>query len=930
MRDEELARYLSSAKRKLRKLGPIERRRVLARIRQDVMELATNGMIVPPRSEDVRQAISAMPDPEKLAVEYMRTSHPPRMLIKVASGLNSLFGLAGAIVAGIILSTILGYGGWGQPIFLVGVSLLFLSGVFVFAAYVLAIISPFRASRIRYVILVPLTLCIIIECLLALWIPLQMANYAVYGIALLLLILLGGIYSVSYVHGQLPRLARSVRPRVTKRDYFHALASLLSDLDLVRRKEVKEELEQHVESKGLNLAELSAREAYSSIEEILGRPEDVADAYLRDAPKELPGREKHILAVVRVPALIGVPLGAALIMWNMFSERVVMKEPAYLTPLGLVGSIGLLILSLAVIGYLMRVSRAPPKMSDHLFPAAVLSLVVALIVSSTVAGVMSDGIIRPHDFYTYPVVLAHVADDGEMDILWGESLCDPDDPFYGCEPVGESRLYVTRLDQERRIISTERVPWGPVRGSLLDFERYGDSWVTLSSDSLHAWGAVDTGIGIDVPEGVSSVAGRIDGSIATLVSEIYSPSRDSVTIIYRQFDWLDYENETVWSMDFDLSGEDERLTGVLMSEDSVLVLIESHEDNVNYSRSGLVGFLFDSTGNSIANTTVHEVNLTKSDSEEVSTHVRADQIREGSDAFWLSLTSKTTYNGTVTKTSWLVRVDADSSNSTSWKLHEEHVPVPSYEFQDGDMRFHLYQNMFLTEDRVIVGSYWRYSVWRTGVGWQFNSSLGGRYIASISTNGEMEYYVRLGSVELYDYIVPLLSAWEDAIMVLVPSLPLVMNSRNMLTAYLVQGSAPTVKVQEITISFESMGLLFRQSRVGGGGVAIAPGVADFAGMTFSEDPGLFKWKHQLPVFWVYPTENYVALPMFARVDLNKLEITSVSLTAPKYAPDTVAGLLLTGIGSSVAVALLHFGYRWTRMRRSRRSHDELEQPSLTR
>jgi hypothetical protein len=895
------------------------------------MELAADGMIEPPGSEHVRRAISAMPEPEKLAMDYIKTSHPPDLLIRIASGLNSLLGLAAAIVAGFILSSILRPHGWTQPIFFVGVILLLLSGVFVFAAYVLAIISPHRASRIRYVTLVPMTLCIIIDGLMVLWMPLQIASYAIYGIVLFVLFLCGGVYSVSYVHDQLPRLASDSHPRVKKRDYFLALDSLLGDLDLIRRREIKEELEQHVESKGPKLAELSAREAYSAIEEILGHPEDVAEAYLRDAPKELSKRRKSIVAAVLVPALIGVPLGAILIVWSMFFESAAIEEPEYLTPLGLIGSIGLLILSLAVIGYVMRMFRAPLKMADHLFPAAVLSLVAALILSSTVAGVVSDGIIRPHAHYAYPVVLAHVTDDGELDVLWSESLCSRWDTFFDCEPVGETKLYLTRLDQERRIISTERVPWGPVRGSLLDFARIGDSWVALSSDSLHAWGAVNIAIiGSDVPSGSSSVTGRIDGSTASLTSSAYSPSGDSVTITYRQFDWLDHQNETIWSMDFDLSGENEELTGVLMSEDSVLVLTESHEDTANYSKSALVGFLFDSTGNSIANMTIQEVNLTKSDSEDASAHLRVDQFAEGSNAFWMSLTGKTTSNGTATTTSWLMRVDEHSGITASLMLRKEDLPASSDPHWDGDVMLDSSQSMLVTEDRVIVGSFWRYSVLREGEGWQLDYFNGGRYVSSASTSGEMEYTVRLGDVGYHDYFVPLLSAWDDTVMVLVPSLPLVLDNQNLLTTYLVQGPAPTVEVQEIVVDFETAGLLFIQSSMGGAGsAAITPGVADFVGKSSAENLGIFGWKRQVPVFWAHPAEVYADLVLFVRVDLNKPDVISVSLTTPKHPPDTVAGLLLTGIGSSLAVVFLHYGYRWMRMRRSRRNHDELELPSLT-
>ncbi|MCK4368015.1 MAG: hypothetical protein KAW84_08745, partial [Thermoplasmata archaeon] len=653
----ELDRFLSSVAKELRSLGPIERRRAIAQIRQDVMELAIDGKVEPPGTEEVSRAVGAMPEPEKLARAYMRRSHPPSLLIKTASVMNSLLGLAAAILAGFILTSMV-RALWVHPTFLLGVVLLFLSGVFVIAVYILVVLSPIRATRFRYVVLIPLTPCVIIDSWLVLWIPLQFAEYAFYGIALFVLVLVGGAYSVSYVHGQLPRLARGRHLPATKRNYFLALDSVLSDLDLIRRKEIVEELKQHVESRGLNLTALSPMEAYSPIEEILGPPEDVAEAYLKDAPKHLSKKQKRILATVLVPVVIGVSLGGAIIVWNMFLEVPPMENPEYLTPLGLIGSMGLLCFSLGAIVYVARMFRAPAKVVDHLFPAAILSLVAALIVSSTLAGIVSGGIIRPHDRYTY-ATFARVAEDGGLDILWSETLCSRDSPFMDCRPVGEPRMYVTRLDADRRVSSTERVPWGPGRGDVLDFERIGDTWVVLLSDSLYTWGADNIGIGIGVPPGSSSIAGIIDGETATIIREVYSLSRDSVTIIYRQLDWLDYQGDVIWSVDLDLSGSHEWLAGVLWNGDSLLLLKLENEDNPDYSRSVLEAFLFDSEGNPITNTSIFEMNLTKSDSEdEVDLWIR--QYEEETGAFWISAMSRVISNGTEKKTSWLFRVDADS------------------------------------------------------------------------------------------------------------------------------------------------------------------------------------------------------------------------------------------------------------------------------
>ncbi len=923
---KDLDRLLSSVAKELRNLGPIERSRAVAQIRQDVMDLAIDGKIDPPGTRDVSRAVRAMPDPGKLARAYLRTSQPSRLLIRIASVMNSLLGLAVMVLTGYILTFLMG-AMWVHPVFLLGVILLFLSGLFVFVVYILAVLSPIRATRLRYVVLIPLTPCVIIVSWLVLWIPLQLAEYAIYGMALFVLVLLGGSYSVSYVHGQLPRLARGSHLPVTKRDYFLALESMLSDLDIVRREDIVEELEQHVESGGLDLTALSPLEAYSPLEDMLGPPEDVAEAYLRDAPKGLSKKQKGVLMTVLVPAMIGPFLGGAIIVWNMFSELPPMENPEYLTPLGLIGSMGLLCLSLVVVSYVARMYRAPAKVADYLFPAAVLSLVTALIISSTLAGIVSGGIVRQHDSYTYSTY-AHVAEDGGLDILWTETLCGRDSPFVVCAHTGETKTYLTRLDADRRISSKERVPWGPVRGDVLDFDRVGDTWVVLLSDSLHSWGADNIGMGIDGPPGSDSVAGIIDGHNATVIKKVYAPSRDSVTISYRQFDWLDYEDETVWSVDFDLSGHDDRLAGALWNGDSLLLLREESEDNTNYTRSTLEGFLFDSGGTPISNTSIFEMNLTKYDPED-ETDFWISQYEEGADSFWMSAMSTVTSNRTQRETSWLFQIDAHSGNITKWNIHEDLFPVPSDPREEGDLALFATQNMFLSETRVLVGSHWRYDVWKPGEGWQLDPSLGGRYVASVSTQGDLEYNVRLGDVAEFDGFIPPISAWGDIVSVLVPSFDMIgLDSDEPLTAFSLQGPVPMIESHEIDVDYEQSNLLLLYSLAGGNGIAIEPGISDFAGKSWSEDPGFLGWKYHMPVFWADPTENYVELPLLVRVDLKRLDVVSVPLASPKYPPDTVAGLLLTGVAASGLMATLHFGYRWAKTR-GRKSFGKSERPSAT-
>lgn len=295
MSRSEIDRFLRSVARELRPLGPIERRRALAQIRQDITELAVDGNAGPPDSEDFERALGAMPEPGRLAREYLRTSRPPARLVRFASAMCALLGLPAAGITALILSTRFL---WVHPMFLAGVLLILFCALMVITVYSLAALAPARASRLRFVILLPAAVCIIIDGLLAAVAMAWAAQLVLLGLILAFLTLFSGAYCVSYVHGQLSRLAREVRP-VARRDYFLALGGLLSDLDIVRQREILEELERHVESSNL------ARGEYASIVRVLGPPEEVAESYLRDAPSEVPKRERSILALVLVPAILG-------------------------------------------------------------------------------------------------------------------------------------------------------------------------------------------------------------------------------------------------------------------------------------------------------------------------------------------------------------------------------------------------------------------------------------------------------------------------------------------------------------------------------------------------------------------------------------------------------------------------------------------------
>ena len=223
----EVDRFLGSVARELRSLGPIERKRALVQVRQDMTELAIDGKAGPPDSEDIERALAAMPDPRRLARDYLRTSRPPARLIRLASALCALLGLPTAALAIDILSSAFL---WIHPMFLAGVLLILLCGFGVIAVYTLAALAPSLACRLRYMILLPATVCILIDTLLATVAMAYSTQLLPLGVIPVFVLLLGGAYCVSYVHGQLPRMVRGVRPS-TRRDYFLALGGLLSDLD---------------------------------------------------------------------------------------------------------------------------------------------------------------------------------------------------------------------------------------------------------------------------------------------------------------------------------------------------------------------------------------------------------------------------------------------------------------------------------------------------------------------------------------------------------------------------------------------------------------------------------------------------------------------------------------------------------------------------
>jgi hypothetical protein len=905
----EVERFLRAVARELRSLGPIERSRALARIRHDVTELAIDGKAGPPDSGDFERALGEMPDPRRIAREYMRASRPPARLIRAASAACALLGLP---TAGLMLFILSSGFLWVHPVFLAGLLVFLLCGLAVVAVYALAALAPARANRLRFAVLLPVAVCIFIDTLFVTAAMAFATELALLAILSPSAVFLGGAYCVSYVHGQLPRLARDIPPRAG--DYFLVMGALLSDLDIVRRREILGELERHLESSGVS------RDDYDSVSRVLGPPEDVAESYLRDVPARLPKKERGILAFLLLPAVLGVWLGGTILVWSLFSE-VSVEGREHLTPLGLIGSIGLLVLSLTVIGLVMRMHRAPPKTADHWLPAIVLGIVGALIASATLGGVASGGILQSHVYLDYDIMASYV-EDGERRVLWSETPCRHGDFHYDCQPVEIPTLRVTSFDDE--IISTERVPWGPVSGDLHDFERYDRTWVALFSDDLRAWGTLNTGYSFGIPSSWESRGGRIDGRNASMAWTSESAISEDVTLIFRQLDWITGE-ETQWMRDFHMAGPGDKIRGVLMTPERVLVLRLTHENGENYSRSSLRGYLFDSSGSSIANMTLHEVNATAAGPGETESYIRISTLTEGED-FWIPIVAFHTSGGVKTVSSHLFRVEALTGNTTSWELHSEAFPVSTGPHTDGDLSLYVSQTLVLTEERAVVGSTWMFNVWRDPDTLEIDPSRGGRYVTSIAA-GVLEYKARVADIHDLE-VMHLLSVWGDSVSFLVTkAIGGDSLERTTMKAYHLTGSVPSIEVADIEVDLEAGWLLLWGSMLGGAGLGVAPGVSEFAGTSMTEDNGFLGWREHMPAFSSPTSESYARFPVIVRVDADKGEVVVIPLASPRYAPDTVAGLLITGVATFAAVAALHFAHRWMRVRGMRRQRQWVESSS---
>ena len=143
-----------------------------------------------------------------------------------------------------------------------------------------------------------------------------------------------------------------------------------------------------------------------------------------------------------------------------------------------------------------------------------------------------------------------------------------------------------------------------------------------------------------------------------------------------------------------------------------------------------------------------------------------------------------------------------------------------------------------------------------------------------------------------------------------------------MTVHTLQGSGPTADVTEIELDLEAGWLLAWASMLGGSGVGVAPGVSEFAGTSVTEDNGFLGWREHLPVFSPPVLDSVVDVPLIVRVDAGQADAETIPLASPKFAPDTVAGLLMTGVAVSAVVAALHFGFRQMRVREMGRGHQE--------
>jgi len=912
-------KFLRQVGQELKDLGPFERHKALAEIRSDIVDLAMDGHAAAPEKEVLDSASKSMPSPREVAQAYLVSARPPILAIKASIGVNLLLSLGSTAAGAWLFASLFAYQG-SRALPALFTMLLIVSGLFGLLVYGLALVHPGSAMRWRFAVLPAIVIAVVFDAVLGTVAVVNLNWPQQIGVFLPIATFFGGSYSIAYAHGQLPRLSLSEVPVKKRGDYFRILGWYLRDLDRPRRKAIVAELRQHAVASGTDVGKLGPHERDARIAEILGPPDEIAAGYFREAATELSRRQKAISNVLMAPAMIGITLGAMLLWWGL-SAATSYSLVQDLTLLGLVGSAGLLAMSIAALAGLLHVRRAPMHWPDVAPPTAAYALTAVLIIAAVFGGLPTGGIVKNTVMRSYTIDSVHYEPDGSLDVYWTTwSYAGSGSPLGVPTDARTEGSTITHLDPSRQVVSTEGVPQHWLTGVLLAFDHVDDTWIALYPEGFAAWGATNIGGNFDSLDGWQHVDGRISGwrlAVSWLAYDWQTGSirvsSDSFTLPYHT-DEVAWERtvaaprgQNPWSLD----------SRVTLGENRTLVTVSLSEDNSSLAHSDARSYLFDEYGGEISNISLanEAIALNGTDDRLNGTAVYIDGSRYLAGAFWIIGRTENDANGTASVRTWAVRIDANDGSSRMYELRRLTLPyLKRGDFQpaDGDPWYQLAQGTETDTDSILIVS-------GVAQGVVAHSSMGGLTEEVTSGNVSATRLMADGSFDftavLYNltagyqwlFIGTLISMYGGSPAIFVPGFSSVdTNGRMRVRAYTVAQPSHIVHEVEMTVGLAETMVFYSclLQSVNGGfcvGKGVGQGTVELAGQAVYEDRGLFEWRSSTP-------GATAKAPAIIRLDANAVESTITLLAPLDRPPDTLAGLLTVTLAAVFAVLVLALGY----------------------
>jgi len=903
MSSQSTPRFLKDVARELRGLGPFERRRAVAEIEADLQDLARDGMPGQATSARMDQATTAMPTAREVAASYLERSRPPVAMIRISLLLNLLLALLAASFFVYALATLWKDYGAIPPIAMLVLGGLAASCGLAAFFYALAGVRPGRALRWRFAVLPLEGLAIIVDALLGAVPPVTLAqpgsidgSLAFAAFAVPFIILLGGLWSTAYTHGQLPRLGEPTLR--TSRDYFQAVERNLDTIDLRQRREIIMELRAHVREAGVDLAAMPAAQRYAAASGALGPPMAIAAAYLVEAKP--PSRvQRAQLGLSSVSAAIGVLFG--LVTFAHVGAALCHSQgcrTAGFSAVGLAG-LALLPLSLAVVFGVGRLRQSPGRWPDLGPPTMALGLVVALLASAVVGGLLSGGLNATGASRGVSVLGSAPTPDGGLDVLWGEG--ESSGLPGGVDFV--DRSWLTHLDPDRKIIGTEAVPFTSGSGPVIGFARGGLGWILVSPDAVTTWGQSAGGmsiqtVGLATPAW-STVGASIRGNIVTVNWGRWSSGPDLVEVGSTTLDMTGPNIIAEWSRYWAVHGYAQ--VHILNEADRFLVALSILGQDAGWSNMTLNAFLLDDSGRDVANLTLgnwSQPSVSGTPSASIDSSIATG------GAFWLGGWNSTVTNGTSELEAWALRIDRNGT--AAWHpLGGLSGPAASIPPRDGDPRLYTIVQLLESPTYVVVVSSLYRDVFRVVNGsltTEPDLTVGGISLSRFGIAGALEYQTFVASPGT-DFLSRALILTDDAGSPVIIQMRVGTSATDpwTLRALTVPPNLQIGQV-EVPMDIHDAPVLYPSLGVPAFMTETSRGPVEFGGVTFFEDFGFLGWRGHY---------DYAPAPAFLQVDLSAGNARVILLAAPSYARDGFAEILAVTVTTVVISIALFVQYpRW--------------------